>query len=138
MDFGTRLRKERERAGYETQEEFSKLVGISKKSQSRYENNQSEPGKAYFEKIDALGIDVEYLLFGRRSANRLTKDEEYLLSLFNKAPFSIKAAAVAVLESDGNEKKEHSRKVSHVGQYVEGDATNNIGGNFMNDIKEGN
>lgn len=76
---GERLKNERKRLGYATQDDLAKLLGKSKNSVIRYERpDKSDPLNADdFEKLAAHDFDVQYLLFGKRatSDNGLSDDE---------------------------------------------------------------
>jgi transcriptional regulator with XRE-family HTH domain len=66
---GARLRKERERLGF-NQEEFASIAaaagakGTTRQSQSKYEKNEREPTSGYLAAIAAHGVDVNYVLTG--------------------------------------------------------------------------
>jgi transcriptional regulator with XRE-family HTH domain len=66
MSFGTRLAEERKRLGLK-QAEFAKLVGTDVPKQSLYENNRRELRADYLARLAGAGVDVVYVLTGRRS-----------------------------------------------------------------------
>lgn len=71
--FGTRLREERERLGY-NQTDFGDIGGVRKNAQSNYEQGERQPDAEYLQKIQAIGVDVHYLLTGeRRDSDELTR-----------------------------------------------------------------
>lgn len=61
--FGERLRSERERIGL-SQEEFAKRCGVHRRSQVNYETDKRNPGEAYLDKLDDLGVDAAYVMTG--------------------------------------------------------------------------
>lgn len=61
-----RLREERTRLGM-SQSDFGALGGVKKLTQLKYERGMSHPDIGYFLALDGHGIDVGYLLFGKRS-----------------------------------------------------------------------
>lgn len=63
--FGARLREEREKIGL-TQEEFARLGGVQKLAQHRYEKGLIQPSVSYLYAIEPYGVDIGYLLDGRR------------------------------------------------------------------------
>jgi transcriptional regulator with XRE-family HTH domain len=65
MSFGTRLGEERRRLGLK-QAEFAKLVGTNVPKQSLYENDRRELRAAYLARLPEAGVDVVYILTGRR------------------------------------------------------------------------
>ena len=66
MAFGARLKEERRRLGLK-QAEFAALVGSDVPKQSLYENDRRELRAAYLSRIAEAGVDVLYVLTGRRS-----------------------------------------------------------------------
>jgi transcriptional regulator with XRE-family HTH domain len=66
MTTGDRLREERERLRM-TQEELGKALGLkSKQVQSNYERNISSPDNDYWRGAADLGVDIYYVLTGKR------------------------------------------------------------------------
>jgi transcriptional regulator with XRE-family HTH domain len=65
MTFGTRLKEERKRLGFK-QAEFAALVGTDVPKQSLYENDRRALRAAYLSRVAAAGVDVAYVLTGRR------------------------------------------------------------------------
>jgi len=65
------------------QEAFGALGGVSLKTQNRYESGGRKPTFEYLEALAAAGVDVIYLLTGRRDPKLLTEDERKLLRAFN-------------------------------------------------------
>jgi transcriptional regulator with XRE-family HTH domain len=66
MSFGTRLAEERKRLGLK-QAEFAALVGVNVPKQSLYENDKRELRADYLARLGQAGVDVVYVLMGRRS-----------------------------------------------------------------------
>lgn len=66
MTIGARLRSERDHLGY-SQEAFAALVGASKKTQGRWEQDESHPDAAALATWAGNGLDPLYVLIGRRS-----------------------------------------------------------------------
>lgn len=65
-----RLREERDRL-HLNQTEFSKMAGVSKNTQSAYESGSSPITLAYLDRIAAVGVDVEYVVLGRKPGSSL-------------------------------------------------------------------
>lgn len=62
MDFGTRLKKERENKDI-SQEDFSKRLGVSRSSVGNYETNRNMPTVEILTKMaDILECSIDYLL----------------------------------------------------------------------------
>lgn len=62
---GSRLREERDRLGL-TQTEVGDIAGVTKNTQRLYETDQRSPKADYLAALDAAGVDVSYVLTGRR------------------------------------------------------------------------
>lgn len=69
MSVGKRLIEERERLQL-SQSAFFNACGVSKKAQYNFENDEQLPGAAYLIAADALGVDILYVLTGRKGAPR--------------------------------------------------------------------
>jgi transcriptional regulator with XRE-family HTH domain len=67
MSFGARLREERKRLGFK-QAEFAALVGTDVPKQSLYENDRRQLRARYLARIEPVGVDLLYVLTGRRNA----------------------------------------------------------------------
>lgn len=65
MSFQVRLKEERKRIGL-SQIELGQFGGVNKFSQSNYENGKRSPDARYLQGIASAGIDVGYVLTGKR------------------------------------------------------------------------
>lgn len=65
MSIGSRLRAERERLGL-TQSQFGELGGVKLRAQINYEAGQRSPDAEYLAKLETSGVDVPYVITGRR------------------------------------------------------------------------
>lgn len=63
-----RLKHERERLWPDEQAKAADAIGIARSMLSRYENGVTEPGLGVLTKLSANGVDVLYVLTGRREA----------------------------------------------------------------------
>lgn len=63
--FGARLRDERERVGM-NQSELAAVAGIKRVAQGQYEKEVRSPTVRYLSAVASAGLDVHYLLFGKR------------------------------------------------------------------------
>jgi transcriptional regulator with XRE-family HTH domain len=63
--FGQRLREERERLKLR-QEDFAELGGVKRVTQHLYELSERFPDVRYLEALIGHGVDVQYLILGRR------------------------------------------------------------------------
>lgn len=73
MSFGTRLREERTRLGL-TQPAFAELGGVKRVSQHLYEQDVRVPDVNYLLRLPAHGVDVSFLLSGKRSLPSAAED----------------------------------------------------------------
>jgi len=126
MSIGDRLREERERLNL-SQSVLGQIGGVQKRAQINYEAGERSPDAAYLRGVAHIGVDVQYVLLGVRSANLeavmisdefveetdrertgealsgqsvelLTADERQLLTLFRAASLTGKMAAVGALQ----------------------------------------
>ena len=76
MSIGERLREERVRLSL-SQELMGDAAGVRKQAQLKYEKGERHPDAAYLERLAAIGVDVLYVLTGRRApaANGLAVSE---------------------------------------------------------------
>jgi transcriptional regulator with XRE-family HTH domain len=65
VSVGKRLREERERLEIK-QFSLAEKIGVSRVSQSNYERGESDPKTEYWQKLDAMGFDIYYILTGKR------------------------------------------------------------------------
>lgn len=65
LGVGERLREERERLG-KNQTDFGVAAGVSRGTQKAYELESSSPDVRYLSGLQALGVDVHYVLTGSR------------------------------------------------------------------------
>lgn len=68
MNIGERLREEREKLRY-SQEKLGAIGGVQKRAQINYESGERQPDAAYLRGVAQVGVDVQYVLLGVRSAN---------------------------------------------------------------------
>ena len=92
MSFGTRLAEERKRLGLK-QAEFADLVGTDVPKQSLYENDRRELRADYLARLAEAGIDIVYVLTGRRSeGDWLGEEPSSLLSSYLALPAEMQQA----------------------------------------------
>lgn len=96
VNIGDRLKEERERLRM-TQESFSVAGGAGKRAYIRYEQGERLPDAGFLAALSASGVDVLYVLTGRRSATALSPEEQTLLSYYRDAPAAVRRAAMGAL-----------------------------------------
>lgn len=104
---GERLREERKRLGL-SQADFGALGGVKANAQGKYEADERSPDSGYLEGLAAAGIDVLYVLTGKRTpvtADGLADDESEVLNHYRSMPDGDRAAVrrmtMALAESAG-------------------------------------
>lgn len=88
MSIGERLKEERD-ARHLTQEGLALAAGVSKKTQGLYERDERSPNADYLLAIQAIGIDVMYVLTGQRMprpVEGLSERESVVLDNFRSLP----------------------------------------------------
>ena len=99
QNLGERLKEERQKLRL-TQEEFANKTGGTGKSQGNYERDLRSPSAEYLLSADSLGVDILYVLTGRRAGepvNDLNPSEQALLSMYRNATQAIQAAVMGIL-----------------------------------------
>ena len=81
VEFGARLREERERLGL-NQTEMGEAGGVNRSSQSLYERGVSPCSIDYLFMVDRAGADLQYLFTGVRGGVDLSERESHLLAAF--------------------------------------------------------
>lgn len=81
--FGNRLRDERIRTR-KNQVDFAELGGARKSSQINYEAGKTAPSVEYLLRLEQHGVDIGYVLTGRRSDGGFSADQGLLFDLFGK------------------------------------------------------
>ena len=72
-EIGERLRAERQRLGL-TQPQIASTAGVSKTSQVNYEAGTRAPDTAYLQAVSTLGVDVAFVVTGRRAGEQPSAD----------------------------------------------------------------
>lgn len=77
---GPRLRQEREKLGF-TQEDFAALVHVSRKAQMGWEKDATSPNAVILAAMAAAGVDVLYVVTGRREGLSHSDEMDRLAAL---------------------------------------------------------
>lgn len=94
VSVGDRLKEERKRIGLR-QEDLAQACDVARRSQILFEKDQHLPGGAYLIAADALGMDVRYVLTGRRGI--LPPDEMQLVEAWRQAGQAARNSVAATL-----------------------------------------
>lgn len=91
MGIGARLREERDRLGM-NQEGFGLLGGVRKQAQLLYEKDERKPDSDYLAAVAEAGVDVLYVLTGKRQDALPATDasEQLLLDNFRRCKMDAK------------------------------------------------
>ncbi|XLX42358.1 helix-turn-helix domain-containing protein [Ectopseudomonas mendocina] len=88
MSIGERLKEERVRLGY-NQGDFAAIAGVAKTSQFNYEKGERSPDAAYLAAVAEKGVDVLYVVTGRRTpeaSSSFNGDEIALVEHYRQLP----------------------------------------------------
>lgn len=122
MSVGTRLKEERKRLGL-SQEAMAVACGAGKRTQILFEQDAHVPGGSYFIAAHQLGVDLTYVLVGRRS--QLDEADAELLDAWRNASLSSRAAAMNLLSGAEPRLSEKAPRTSFtntsIGQQISGD-----------------
>lgn len=128
---GSRLKDERQRLEL-SQVELASVGGVGKQAQLRYEKGERMPDADYLTLVAGAGIDVLYVLTGRRDTSELSADEANLVERYREAPEAIRAAALAALAAGtAPAKYQQDFRGASIGQQVSGD----VSGPFTIDMR---
>lgn len=94
MSVGTRLKEERNRLRL-SQNAMGVACGVTKRTQIHYEKDEVGASAGYLALAHDLGIDVAYVLIGKRE--RLAPADAELLDAWRAAPAPARAAAMTAL-----------------------------------------
>lgn len=90
LNIGERLKEERVRLGY-NQGDFAAIAGVAKTSQFNYEKGERSPDAAYLAAVAEKGVDVLYVVTGRRTpeaSSSFNGDEIDLVEHYRQLPDS--------------------------------------------------
>ena len=96
MQIHTRLVEERERLGL-TQTEMAKRGGVAFRTYCDYESGKSEPRASFFADVSLHGLDVQYVVTGKRSASAMRPDEELVLTGYRRLDEKGRAGVLALI-----------------------------------------
>lgn len=101
MHMGERIKKERERLGF-NQTDFAALAESTRKTLFNWESGAASPSAAVLAAWHAYGLDVLYVVTGQRSQPTvaqavLPEGDRILLSNFHAAPEQVQAGVKTAL-----------------------------------------
>lgn len=101
--FASRLKEERKKLGL-TQAQAAEKCGISMRMWGDYERGKYFPRNENLIGIEKIGIDVQYVMHGRRDetatmpSEKLNKEEQELLALFRQLNPEARAAVFGMMQ----------------------------------------
>lgn len=99
MTIGERLKEERKRLAL-TQPQLAEACGVGKRAQINFEGGDNWPGGAYLAKAAQLGIDVIYVLTGKREGALDPEEQRVLAGWRNASPEAQRMVLAALGASD--------------------------------------
>ncbi len=113
MSFGARLAEERRRLGLK-QAEFAALAGTDVPKQSLYENERRELRAEYLARLPEMGVDVVYVLTGRRlDGEWLSEGPSELVSAYLTLPPEMKEAVLSLARAMRDQFADETRRTLH-------------------------
>lgn len=112
VEFADRLRQERRSLGL-NQTDFARLGGVGLQTQSRYELGDTEPNAAYLAAISDAGVDVLFILTGRRSRDTLQEEASELVTIFLTMPDDMRDGLLTFARSMGGYVAKHGIGIAH-------------------------
>lgn len=123
MSVGKRLKEERNRLGLSQTAMAVACGAAGKRTQIMFEQDDHVPNGTYFIAADEIGVDVTYVLVGRRSL--LDEADTELLDAWRGASLSARAAAMNLLSGTQSRVSEKAPRTSFtnvsIGQQISGD-----------------
>ncbi|MFZ6709759.1 helix-turn-helix domain-containing protein [Undibacterium sp. TC9W] len=122
---GARLAEERDRLGY-SQKALAAILEKTSRTQIKYELGETTPDAAYLSSLDKLGADIYYIITGKRSSNKIEKDELEVIEGYRKLDIRGKAGVLGMISGMVPATTEPKiQNVFHggVGQTVQGNVT---------------
>lgn len=119
---GQRLKEERERLGF-SQSAFAAIGGASKGAQITWEKGTATPNAEFLQEVARVGVDVLYVVTGRRNLAEMAPEEELVLSGYRKLDARGRAGVLALISGMQAPAGASIRVGGDVGQYFEGDQT---------------
>lgn len=95
-DIGDRLRSERERLGY-TSEQIASLLGVPLEQYQRYETGELDPGVFRMTRLAAIDFDILYIITSERHTP--INEENELLDRFRELSRHGKASVFMTLDA---------------------------------------
>ncbi|SPK73070.1 Phage DNA-binding protein [Cupriavidus taiwanensis] len=120
--FGQRLEEERARLKL-SKAAMAQAGDVSAGAYSNYLRGTRVPDLAALAAWSSAGVDVLYVVVGRRMPDLLTPEEEVVLGGYRKLDTRGRAGVLALIGGMLDQSSANVRIKGEVGQYVEGDLT---------------
>lgn len=96
-ELGERLAEERNRCGH-TQVMVAERFDMTARTQIKYELGETGPDAYYLYRIAEMGLDVPYVLSGRRSVIEASNSEGELIAAYRRVDPGIQSALAEVVK----------------------------------------
>ena len=105
-----------------TQEAFAEIAGVTKKSQINYEKGERSPDADYLMHLAEAGMDVKYLLSGKRDRSKLNHIQGQLLDFYDSADSDSRAVVfdLFMIEQSGESPRQILTYKQNVMEYLTG------------------
>lgn len=120
---GERVKQERERLGL-TIPQFAEMAGAKKNTVIDWQKDVSSPPAAKLAALATIGVDVQFVITGVRSASALAPDEIQLVEQYRAMDVETKRRTMAMVYG-GTPPAVSQTFHGNVGQAFEGDAVFN-------------
>ncbi|MBP8005477.1 MAG: XRE family transcriptional regulator [Acinetobacter sp.] len=104
---GSRLRDERKRLGFNTQEELAEILLVKKNSVVRFEKHNAPLDTDQLDLLEDHGFDISYILWGTMDiqSSEFTEDETRLIQLFRQTREEMRPGLLSLIETYANQFK---------------------------------
>ncbi|MGC0042291.1 helix-turn-helix domain-containing protein [Ralstonia pseudosolanacearum] len=119
---GARLKEERERLGF-SQPAFAAIGNASKGSQLAWEKGAATPNAEFLHEVARVGVDVLYVVTGRRDSGLTSPDEEMVLAGYRQLDARGRAGVLALIGGMQPQVGATIKVQGKVGQYIDGNHT---------------
>lgn len=119
---GARLKEERERLGF-SQPAFAAIGNASKGSQLAWEKGTATPNAEFLHDVARVGVDVLYVVTGRRDSGLTSPDEEMVLVGYRQLDARGRAGVLALIGGMQTQVGATIKVQGKVGQYIDGNHT---------------
>lgn len=104
-----------------SQAAFAERAGTTGRSQRNYESGERFPDSNYLEALAKIGVDVLYILTGRREPEMLSNEEKSLIDIYRAADVATRYRILSSLH-EGKTLAQAAADANQVTQVITGTA----------------